>query len=667
MNIQLDKLPEELKSKGKFCLVKEEDKAPQGVYKKYDIGTNDAYLQDYTDFNTALNNVNGKFYTVGVLAYNGICFIDLDDCVDILGNLTPTAQKIVDYFNSYTEYSTSSAGVHIYFKCAEFLSPFTKETYKEKYGERTPYKEIKSVECYLSDDKERYCERYGIVTGNHVEGTPEIIKDVSDKIEKFLDKVLLKSEKTDVPVPAPYNHSTNSADEIINHLMSMNDNFKFYDLFEKGNITNFPSASEADIALATKIAFRVGNNPELIKEIMFRSALVRDKWIKHKTYLDTTIKNAIAGCNGNFYDPNYYKEKADNTLSTVKTQKKEDKQEKRLNYKTGADAEIKSTEWLWYPYIPRGAVTMLGSPPGVGKTFLATWICAQVSNNLNFPVFREFSTYGNNKVVYLSSEDDYHRTIIPRYKANGGIVENFIWLEEDDGPASFADKRLELIIKQIKPDLIVFDALSSYFGVNGNVNNFSDVRKALKPLKKLVEDTSTAILIITHFNKMSSETNALNRISGSVDFGAFIRSGLTVGKNPSDKDQLVMAQSKNNLAPIGDSIGFHITDTADINKMPSLMYDGIVMYSADELLGKPRTQAPVVAQAEEQLLELLEKNGNKIKAKEAMEILTNQGISSTSVQRAKNNLGCSIKKERENGKNVSYWYLEDDSNFSSNE
>ena len=39
--------------------------------------------------------------------------IDLDDCVDELGNVNSFAQKIINTLNSYTEYSPSNRGLHI--------------------------------------------------------------------------------------------------------------------------------------------------------------------------------------------------------------------------------------------------------------------------------------------------------------------------------------------------------------------------------------------------------------------------------------------------------------------------------------------------------------------------------------------------------------------------
>ena len=41
-----------------------------------------------------------------------------------------------------------------------------------------------------------------------------------------------------------------------------------------------------------------------------------------------------------------------------------------------ASLEDTTIEWLWYPYIPKGKVTMLHGENGVGKTLLAIRLMA---------------------------------------------------------------------------------------------------------------------------------------------------------------------------------------------------------------------------------------------------------------------------------------------------
>ena len=63
------------------------------------------------------------------------------------------------------------------------------------------------------------------------------------------------------------------------------------------NYGNRPyDASSADAALAAHLAFWTGCNAVRMERLMRQSALVREKWDKHKTYLKMTILNAIGRC-----------------------------------------------------------------------------------------------------------------------------------------------------------------------------------------------------------------------------------------------------------------------------------------------------------------------------------------------------------------------------------
>lgn len=55
--------------------------------------------------------------------------------------------------------------------------------------------------------------------------------------------------------------------------------------------------SEADMALASYLAFYTGRNTERIRRLMFQSSLRRAKWVEHRTYLWRTISRACSFCN----------------------------------------------------------------------------------------------------------------------------------------------------------------------------------------------------------------------------------------------------------------------------------------------------------------------------------------------------------------------------------
>lgn len=62
--------------------------------------------------------------------------------------------------------------------------------------------------------------------------------------------------------------------------------------------------SQADLALASHLAFWTGCDCERIEKLMWRSGLARPKWTEHRTYLrERTITKAVGGCMNVYSDP----------------------------------------------------------------------------------------------------------------------------------------------------------------------------------------------------------------------------------------------------------------------------------------------------------------------------------------------------------------------------
>jgi putative DNA primase/helicase len=97
--------------------------------------------------------------------------VDLDKCIDEEGNITPWARAIVERLNSYTEYSPSGRGLHIWVQgeIPENIGP-------DLTG-------ITRIEMYDH-------ERYFTVTGNRLPGTPETIEPRQDELALLYREVM---------------------------------------------------------------------------------------------------------------------------------------------------------------------------------------------------------------------------------------------------------------------------------------------------------------------------------------------------------------------------------------------------------------------------------------------------------------------------------------------
>lgn len=183
------------------------------------------------------------------------------------------AQEIIAKFNSYTEKSPSGKGYHIYIKAKKT----TTDCRSKEQG--------LDLEFY---DKERFFT----VTGNSVHNPALEVVDAQNEENWFEENFVKKPlTKTNSPVYLPPIHTPSLDDEKIIKLMRAEKTTSKAMLAYDGDISAYPSGSEADGALALKIAFYT-QDPDQIKRIMHTSQIVRDKW-NRADYLDRHITTAL--------------------------------------------------------------------------------------------------------------------------------------------------------------------------------------------------------------------------------------------------------------------------------------------------------------------------------------------------------------------------------------
>ena len=92
----------------------------------------------------------------------------------------------------------------------------------------------------------------------------------------------------------------------------------------------------------------------------------------------------------------------------------------KINYYNSV--ECKNVDWLWYPYIPYGKITIIQGDPGDGKSTFALNLAAIVSNGETLPFINKKTALS--AVVYQNNEDGKEDTICPRLKACGANLDN---------------------------------------------------------------------------------------------------------------------------------------------------------------------------------------------------------------------------------------------------
>lgn len=121
----------------------------------------------------------------------------------------------------------------------------------------------------------------------------EPLRDCTDALLKTLDEDMRRKKPVKSSQPRPVVEIDESEDfDIICQMRKQKNGEKFKKLYDDGDTGDYKSQSEADAALCTLLAYRVGPNPKVIDRLFRKSALYREKW-EREDYSSTTIEYGI--------------------------------------------------------------------------------------------------------------------------------------------------------------------------------------------------------------------------------------------------------------------------------------------------------------------------------------------------------------------------------------
>ena len=200
--------------------------------------------------------------------------------------------------------------------------------------------------------------------------------------------------------------------------------------------------------------------------------------------------------------------------------------EQKIELKMIRMSEVQSQEieWLWYPFIPYGKLTIIQGDPGDGKTTMVLNLAAKLSKGEALDENMKVTEPVN--VIYQTAEDGLADTVKPRLELAGADCERIIVIDESDKSLSMVDERLEEAIVRTGARLLILDPIQAYLGGGMDMNRANEARDMTKKLGALAEKTKCAIILIGHMNKASGN-KAAYRGMGSIDFFAVARSVLT--------------------------------------------------------------------------------------------------------------------------------------------
>ena len=140
-----------------------------------------------------------------------------------------------------------------------------------------------------------------------------------------------------------------------------------------------------------------------------------------------------------------------------------DAREKPVPVMKMSEVEETVVQWLWYPFIPFGKVTLIQGNPGKGKTWLAMAIAAYCTNGKELPNALPIEPFN---VLYQTAEDGIADTIKPRLAKCGADMTRVRFINEEEKQLSMTDDRIEKAIRQNNVRLMIMDPIQAYLGAN---------------------------------------------------------------------------------------------------------------------------------------------------------------------------------------------------------
>ena len=307
-----------------------------------------------------------------------------------------------------------------------------------------------------------------------------------------------------------------------------------------------------------------------------------------------------------------------------------------------SEVQLQEIEWLWFPFIPYGKLTIIQGDLGDGKTTLVLNIAAKLSKGERLDENMNITETVN--IIYQTAEDGLADTVKPRLELAGADCEKIAVIDESEKSLFVIDERLEEAIVRTHAKLLILDPIQAYLGGDMDMNRANEARDMTKKLGALAQKYKCAIILIGHMNK-ASDKKAAYRGMGSIDFFAVARSVLLVGRVEGEPNIRAVVQIKNNLAQFGHPKAFELSENG-------FKWLGDYEITADEVLGGIAPKANKLEQAKQLLRELAE-TSNAVQSNEIFDMADEQGISKRTLENAKKELGIRAKKIN----NSWYWEL----------
>lgn len=209
-------------------------------------------------------------------------------------------------------------------------------------------------------------------------------------------------------------------------------------------------------------------------------------------------------------------------------------------------------DWLWKYYLCRKKLELIAGAPGTGKTTIAIDWAATISRGGAWP---DGTPAPIGKVLIWSAEDDLGDTIVPRLIACEANLKNIVFIKERFNPAKDMARLAATVGTIPYLAMVLLDPITS--AITGDSHKNAEVRKDLDPIADIAKETNSLFLGITHFTKGTQGRSPIDRVSGSLAFGAAPR--LVFGTAElSGENAYCLVRAKTNISPPGGGFKYEL-------------------------------------------------------------------------------------------------------------
>lgn len=336
------------------------------------------------------SRIGWKAYGAGFVLTEstGLWCVDVDNCIASDGALSPLASEACGYFQgAAVETSVSGRGVHIW---GMGTVPPHANKYSSQYGKLELYTSHRFI-ALCGDDARGYAgydftPQIGAYAAHyfppkaedHVQlgiGPAKEWYGPTDDGElvaaaMMADPAQVIPPESDIVPDVTFGDLWTRNVEVLRRRYPPNKEGQQFD------------ASEADLALARKLAYWTGRDVGRIERLMHMSGLVREKWQRRRGWITQTIVHAAKKCTQVYGEDNalaglsqeqrdFYMERAKEFVKLL-LKKKEERAQERFQLQSAQDfLSAPPLRWLVKGVLPQDGVAAMYGPSGSGKSFLA--------------------------------------------------------------------------------------------------------------------------------------------------------------------------------------------------------------------------------------------------------------------------------------------------------